>query len=766
MGWLFEFLFKYPRFVFEQGDFTFAASRSMSLAIVVVAGLAAAALITYRMVTNEGPVRERLVLIAIRLAVLAVLMVCLFRPSLVLRSAVPQQNFLGVIVDDSRSMTIADRDNLPRTDFVQKELGDQGALHKALGDRFVLRHFRFSTGADRLNNVADLKYAGTSSRLAPALERARDELAGLPLAGLVLVTDGADTSDEALDESIAALKARSIPVFTVGLGRESFERDVQITRVETPRATLKGTSLAVDVVISQTGYSGDTVPLQVEDDGRIVSSQDVKLPPNGEAATVRVNFTADHPGPRTFRFKIPGQRDEQVTQNNNRDALVEVLDRVEKALYIEGEPRPEYKFIGRAVQDDKNLQVVRLLRTAQDKYYRQDVGGAEELVGGFPKTREELFQYRALILGSVEAASFSPEQLRMLADFVSKRGGGLLMLGGRRAFAEGGWAGTPVAEVLPIEFDAETQGRGNAPEYFTHLNVRPTRAGSVFPVTQLAATEQESNTRWNSMPTVSSVNQVRAVKRGATVLLNGATEDRREQPVLAFQRYGRGKALAFPIQDSWLWQMDAEVAVDDMTHETFWRRMVRWLVDGVPEHVGISTAVDRVDPGEPIKLTAEVVDPAFAEVNDAQVVAEIKAPSGKVTETKLEWTVTRDGEYRGTFVPDEVGTYEIKAKASRYKDGAPQDLGSSTIHARASAGDSEYFDAAMRTSLLTRISEETGGRFFASGDAAKLPEAISYTGRGVTVIEERDLWDMPILLMLLLGLIAAEWGYRRVRGLA
>jgi uncharacterized membrane protein len=765
MGWLFEFFFKYPRVVFEQGDFAFAASRSMTLTVLAVAALAAAALITYRGVTNEGPVRERLVLVVLRLAVLGVLILCLFRPTLVLRAAVPQQNFLGVIVDDSRSMTIADRDGLPRTDFVQKEFGAEGALHKALADRFVLRQFKFSTVADRLNDVADLKYGGTSTRVASALERARDELSGLPLAGLVLVTDGADTSDEALDESIAALKARSIPVFTVGVGRETFDRDVQITRVETPRATLKGTSLAVDVVISQVGYGGDTVPLQVEDDGRIVSSQDVKLPSDGESATVRVNFTAGDAGPRVFRFRIPAQNNEQVTQNNTRDALVEVHDRVEKALYIEGEPRPEYKFIGRAVQDDKNLQVVRLLRTAQDKYYRQDVGGAEELVGGFPKTREELFQYRALILGSVEAASFTPEQLRMLAEFVSKRGGGLLMLGGRRSFAEGGWAGTPVAEVLPIEFDTNAT-RGNAPEFFTHLQVKPTRAGSTYPVTQLAATEQESNTRWNDMPAVSAVNAVRAVKPGATVLLTGTAEDRREQIVLAFQRYGRGKAMGFPIQDSWLWQMDAEVAVDDMTHETFWRRMVRWLVDGVPESVATLTAVDRVDPGEPIKLTAEVVDPAFVEVNDAQVVAEIRAPSGKVSEEKLEWTVTRDGEYRGTFVPDEIGTYQVKTTATRFKDGTQQSLGSSTIHARASAGDSEYFDAAMRASLLTRISEETGGRFFTSANAASLPEAISYTGRGVTVIEERDLWDMPILLMLLLGLIAAEWGYRRQRGLA
>ena len=122
-------------------------------------------------------------------------------------------------------------------------------------------------------------------------------------------------------------------------------------------------------------------------------------------------------------------------------------------LYLEGEPRFEVKFIRRAVEDDKNLQVVILQRTAEDKYLRLDVGSPDELVGGFPKTREELFAYRAIILGSVEAASFSPDQLRMLADFVSKRGGGLLMLGGRRSFAEGGWAGTPVAEVLPVEFD-------------------------------------------------------------------------------------------------------------------------------------------------------------------------------------------------------------------------------------------------------------------------------------------------------------------------
>src|SRR4029078_2658893 len=106
---------------------------------------------------------------------------------------------------------------------------------------------------------------------------------------------------------------------------------------------------------------------------------------------------------------------------------------------------------------------------------RRDVGKPAELIGGFPKSREELFSYRSVILGSVEAASFTPEQLRMLADFVSKRGGGLLMLGGRRAFAEGGWGGTPVGEVLPVVIEQSNE------KYFSEVSAKPTRARVSLP---------------------------------------------------------------------------------------------------------------------------------------------------------------------------------------------------------------------------------------------------------------------------------------------
>jgi hypothetical protein len=337
------------------------------------------------------------------------------------------------------------------------------------------------------------------------------------------------------------------------------------------------------------------------------------------------------------------------------------------------------------------------------------------------------------------------------------------MLGGRRAFAEGGWAGTPVGEVLPVVLENDTGRKG--PEYFSMLTVRPTRDGASSPVTQIADTEEHSSDRWNEMPEVSTVNPIRAVKPGATVLLTATDKQKQDQVVLAYQRYGRGKAVAMPIQDSWAWKMDAKIPVEDLTHATYWRRLVRWLVDGVPDLVNVTTTQDRVEPGEAVKIVAEVSDKAYAEVNDSHVVATVTSPSGKKSDFPMEWTVTRDGEYRASFVPDEPGLYDIKVDAAR-ASGDQKSLGTSEVHVRASAGDAEYFDAAMRGSLLRRIAEDTGGHFFTASNASLVPEAVTYTGRGVTVVEERDLWDMPILLLLLLGLLSAEWAFRRVRGFA
>ena len=440
--------------------------------------------------------------------------------------------------------------------------------------------------------------------------------------------------------------------------------------------------------------------------------------------------------------------------------MIDVSDRQQRILYYEGEPRPEMKFINRAVVDDKNLHVITLQRTADNKYLRLNVDNPEQLLSGFPKTREELFAYQGLILGSIEAGAFTGDQLRMMAEFVERRGGGLLMLGGARAFAEGNYAGTPIADVLPVTFDRIARSLDTLP--LARLHVRPTRAGEAHGVTQIASTEAASAERWKDLPILTSLNTLTGIKPGATVLLTGTDERRRDQVVLAFQRYGRGKALAFPVQDSWHWQMDAKMSVEDLTHENYWRQLLRWLVDGVPDAVDVHTLTDRVEPGEAVTIVADVVDPTFVELNDARVVAHVTGPTGTELDVPMQWTGERNGEYRGTLTAADAGVYTAKVEAFR----AGKTLGSSATPFRAAPGDAEYFDATMHAQRLQRIAEETGGRFYTPETVAGMPEDLRYTGRGVTTVEERELWHMPIVLMLLVGLVCAEWGYRRAVGLA
>ena len=757
---IFEFLFKYPPLFFEQGDFTFGAPTSVRLWLIIAGLLGAGTVASYTIARGKSTVTERSVMAGLRVMLLAVIIVCLLQPSLILSTVVPQQNFVGILIDDSQSMLLTDENGISRSSFVNDAFtSDESELVRQLSDRFALRFFRFSDVAERIDSPAELTYEGTHTNLARALDVAREELSGVPLSGLVMITDGADNDNQPLAESLVSLQAAGVPVFTVGVGEETIAPDIELGRIEMPRAVLEGSSLTVDAVITQMGFGSSTVPLIVEDELRIIAEETVELGPDREPVVARIYFELEGVGPRRVTFRIPPQPGERVNRNNTRSVQVEVRGEREKVLYFEGEPRFEVKFMRRAVQEDENIQLVVLQRTAESKFLRLDVDDGNELEFGFPTSREEMYRYRALILGSVEASFFTHDQLQIIADFVSERGGGLLFLGGHGAFAEGGWQGTPVEEVMPVVLGPPTD---DPQGFFAEVKVTPTQAGLAHPSVLLGAEQDQVRERWNSLPTVTTVNPISQVRPGATALLSGSGDQLAlEQIVLAFQRYGRGKSIALTIQDSWLWQMHADVPLEDQSHEIFWQQMIRWLVDGVPEAVEAVTDQEQVEPGENVRLVTNVSDSSYIEVNNATVTARITSPTGMVEELLVDWTVQRDGEYSVEFRPLEEGEYEVEVTAERNGE----ILGSDKTYLYTASRDDEYFSASRRTQTLRRIADETGGLFYTPEDVSSLPEDIRVTGAGVTLVEELDLWDMPFLFILLLTLMGAEWGFRRIRGL-
>jgi uncharacterized membrane protein len=544
------------------------------------------------------------------------------------------------------------------------------------------------------------------------------------------------------------------------VGLERFPRDIAIERVAYPTRPLAGATLLADVTLRLRGVGGERITLVAEANGRRVGELTVTLPSRDEIARAQIPLATLEPGVHRLTVRAPLLPRETVAQNNEAHGVVEVRAGPDRILYVDGEPRPELGFIRRAVATDSALQLVTLLRSAERKFLRLGVRDSLELAEGFPATRAELFTYRAVILGSIEAAFFSPDQLRMLGEFVSRRGGGLLAIGGRNALAEGGFRGTPVAEVLPVGLDAAAM-LADAP--VVEYRVRPTDAGRTAPSLRLALSDSASARRWDSLPPLTMANAVGSLRPGATALLNGRRDGSTvDVPILASQRFGRGTAFVFGAQDSWLWRMHADVAVEDRAHETFWRQLVRSIAEESPDRLEITVQPAIAAPGEPVTLRARVADEGYLDVNDASVDVRVEAPDGSRTVVPLEWMLGEDGVYSARYVANVPGLHAITAEARRGRD---------TVRAMPTAlladdSGADVEQAELRAPLLRRIAESTGGRYYALADAGRLAEDVMYTSSGVTVRESLDLWDMPIIFLLIAFLLGGEWALRRSRGLA
>ena len=337
------------------------------------------------------------------------------------------------------------------------------------------------------------------------------------------------------------------------------------------------------------------------------------------------------------------------------------------------------KFLRRAVEDDKNLRGRHAAADGGQQVHAADVDGPEELAAGFPKTRDELFAYRGIILGSIEAGAFTGDQLRMIGEFVERRGGGLLMLGGARSFSEGGYAGTPVADALPVVIErrgAIARRRCRS----SRLKFRPTRAGEAHAITQIAADRSGVE---RALERAAGAHQRQPAERRSSrarrVLLTGTDENRRTQPVLAFQRYGRGKALAFAVQDSWLYQMHASMPLEDMTHENLGGSCCGGWSTACPSRSTCTPAPSASKPGEPVTLTAEVVDKSFVELNDARVVAQGKRSRGqRPSRCRCSGPASGTASTARPSPPRADGMYAADVEATR--EGKPLGTGA---HARA-----------------------------------------------------------------------------------
>ncbi len=767
MNQLVRLLFGHEQAVFSNGRFGFDVRPGfliLTLIAILVCGFIYFIYIRPRWRLTAGTTAA---LVALRAALLAIMVVLLLKPVVVVSSVIPRSSYVALVVDDSLSMKLRDvPGGATRLDTVKQALLNQIAgkpsFLNRLEEKFKTNLYGFAGGLSAVKDGNDLNGEGRSSDLSGALDETLKRSSGMPLSAVVIATDGASNVPRDLAATLRELRARDISVFTVGVGNTTRPMDAELTRVNMPRRVLVGSRLNIEAFVGLTGYGATKVLLSVREDGRAVKTEEYNFRGNDTQA-VNLEIIPTNPGLHRYTVEVTPLDGELTIENNKRDALVDVIPGPLRILYVEGEPRWELGKIRESLlPNEKNVTLVCLQRTGENKFYRQGVGNQTELVTGFPTTEEELFTYDAIIIGSVEAGFFSADQMRNIEAFVARRGGGLLFLGGRLAFDGGKYKGTVIEELLPVSLTGNPIDDANAftPVYKPLL----TTAGQAHPITRLNDDRGQNQKTWNELPPISVSEVLTGVKPGASVLLEAKKVDGSSAqlvPLLIHQRYGRGQTLALTASDTWRWRMRMDSK--STAHETFWRQMLRYVVSGTPYQTEISSEQDVYALDDNIRIVADIRDKKFNPVSDARVVARVTKPSGTIVEVPLKFTTLNGANtYDGEMKVDELGQHKIELAGNSPGLGvlnAKSDLLVSDINR-------EYYSAAQNSDLLKRIATETGGKYYTPAEAQSLLDDLTYRQSPYSERVTKDLWDMPINFMLIIGLLSGEWFLRKREGLA
>jgi len=751
---MFELLFKYPSAVFSKGSLVLlGAWPKWVLGLLLIATAVSLALLIRSRLPKAAPnVRNwRLgVIWLMQFAVAAIVLVLLWQPALLIAQLNPQQNIIAVVVDDSRSMGISENGST-RLEQALKAL--QGGVLPDLQKKFQTRLYRLDGDVTRVNSLDGLNASAPVTHIGDGIKELTDETAGLPIGAIVLLSDGADNSGGIDRDTVAALRSRRIPVHTVGFGEEQVPRDVEINDVGIASRALANSRLVARVSFHQRGYAGGKTMLRVRDGDKVLAAQAVTLGADGQTQTENLLFNVGAAGAKSLQFSLDPLPGETNTANNAVARLVNVQSDQRRVLYVEGEPRWEYKFIRRAEDDDHSVELASMLRTTENKIYRQGVEDPKELADGFPTKAEDLFKYQGLIIGSVEANYFTPAQQDLIQQFVDVRGGGALLLAGSSSLADGGWSASGMANLLPVVLPDHKNTFHRDP-----ATAELTPAGEDSIICRLEEDSARNEERWKKLPYLMNYQDPGTPKPGAAVLADMVAGGRK-MPLLVTENYGRGRTAVLASEGTWRWQMN--LPVGDRTHKEFWQQLLRWLVADTPGPVVASVPNSVLYDDGRIQFSAEVRDKTYRPLPDAQVEAHILGPGGVAAAVPLTQDPNAPGVFQGEWTADKPGSYTSEVVAKR----GDEEIGRDVLAFERIDGVAESFHTEQNRELLEKLATETGGRYWRPQDLGRLPGEISYSDAGITTRETKDLWNMPIVFLLILGLCSAEWLLRRKWGI-
>lgn len=729
--------------------------------------------------------------------------ICLLDPQDVRKHFKPGENVVLFVADNSASMNVRQNNADARTrgQWANDLLVDPAsAWQTRLAQDFDLRRYTFGSSLSHVEGFQDLKFDSPRSQLCSALTSLTDRFNGRPLAGIFLLTDG--NSTDAVN--IKGLPA-NIPIYPIVADKLETPGDIEIASVAVSQTNFEDAPVTIQATLAsdQATQGNVIVRLAPTTISESQPQQELTLKVGGsEPAVARFEVKPTETGALFYKLQIlpedqpeiftkPETSREATLANNEQLVAVNRDPHHYRILYVSGRPNFEHKFLGRALAEDDHLQLVSYVRIAKKEAkfdFRGRVGdganslfkgtGAQpseeiedytqpvvkrlntrdknELSDGFPKTKAELYQYEAVILDDIEAAFFTQDQLTVLETFVSERGGGLLMLGGRDTFRHGKWEKTAMAHALPIYLDRVVEPLQG------ELKWQLTREGWLEPWMRIRSNERDEQTRLREVPLLEVVNNTSEIKPGARILAEVLDASGRDSPAFVAQQYGRGRTGAVLVGDLWRWSMTRlESDQDDLAR--VWRQVARWLVGDVPQRVQAVAEPDNSTPNPGMLLEIRVRDKEFQPHDQTLVHVTVKQPDGSLVKLDAQPSVKEPGLFEALHIARQPGAYVANIEVPGDEQEPPQTTSVGWVSNPAAE---EFHHTAVNTSLLEEIARQTGGQVLTASALPDFVRKLSSRDLPVMETETTPLWHRPLLLVLVLTLLGLEWGLRRWKGLA
>lgn len=744
-----------------------------------------------------GPLR-RAALALLRTAVVAAALFLLLRPVLLAEERVERPRPVTLLLDDSLSMTqrdqrlsAADRwrvavaegrvppdaplppegeppagtsENPSRAELVRAVLAHPKlalleGLRRAGPLRVGLFGRRLRTLEDPARWADELRFTDARTALAEAI---RDALEGgeEPPAAIVVVTDGRDNASSlGLDEAARECARSGVPLHVWGVG-SSEVGNLALRDFACPETVFYDDEVAVPVRWRCRGFRQGVAEIELRLGDRVVARREVPLREGEDfrevlAFTPRKDAGLPEKGELAVAVRVRGVS-ETFTGDNELRRPLSIVDRKVRILYVEDAPRWEYKFLQTALLRDRRAEA-RFVVAQGD---RRALEAGPPYLPGFPSTRAELFAFDVLILGDVPASFLGADRPAWIRDFV-REGGSLVVIAGRR-HAPWGWAGTDVAEVLPVEFPGTRPPFNAAERPQPYVSVL-TRQGRRAEMLALADDPDESANLWRELPAFYGFAPGVRLRPGAAALLVHPRAKVGDAPVplLAVHHYGKGQALFLGTDETWRWR----ARDGGRLFARFWGQTIYQM--GLPHLLGapkrVQLALERPENvlGRPAYVYARAFDPEFRPWTGERIRARLEAldgPAGPERERTLalEAVPGQPGDYRALLPNDAVGRFAV-----RVDEPAP-----AALEFRVNLPPQHELEVAgMEEEALRAAAEASGGAFYREEDLHRLAGALRPRSSPATVRRETLLWNAPVLAIFV-ALIGAEWVLRKFSNLS